>query len=64
MSRRTTETPQGNWFARSQKGSCSATQDLWLGEEQLGKLEEEEEEPATERRRVSTDLGLAFGKKS
>ena len=35
-----------------------------LGEEQLGKLEEEEDEegePATERRREYTDLGLDLG---
>ena len=37
-----------------------------LGEEQLRKLEEEEdkkEEPATEQRRVYTDLGLDLGER-
>ena len=34
-----------------------------MGEEQLGKLGEEEEEPATERRREYTDLGLDLGKR-
>ena len=37
-----------------------------LGEEQLGKLgeeEDEEEEPATERRKEYTDLGLNLGER-
>ena len=38
----------------------------YLGEKRLGKLgkeEDEEEEPATERRREYTDLGLDLGKR-
>ena len=34
------------------------TEDDFLGEEQVGKLGEEEEEPTTEQRRECTDLGL------
>ena len=34
-----------------------------LGMEQFGKLEEEEEKPATEQRREYTDLGLDLGER-
>ena len=34
-----------------------------MGEEQLGKLGEEEEERATQQRREYTNLGLGFGKR-
>ena len=39
------------------------TEAVSLGKEQLGKLEEEEEEPAIERRREYTDLGLDLGER-
>ena len=67
-SRRTSETPPGMWLSRAQKGLCYAwpladkrkswisgmqqTKANSLGEEQLGKLREEEEEPATEQERI------------
>ena len=35
----------------------------YLGEEQLGKLGEEEEKPAAERRRKYTNLGLDLGER-
>ena len=59
---------QGAWLRNGKVGSqvSGKTEADSLGEEQLGKLEEEEDEegePAIERRRECTDLGLDVGER-
>ena len=56
---------QGLWLkngkVRSQVSGIDRSDSL--GEEQLGKLGEEEDDPALERRRECTDLGLDLGER-
>ena len=56
---------QGLWLrdgkVRSQVSGINRSR--FLGEEQLGKLGDEEGEPAIERRRECTDLGLDLGER-
>ena len=71
VSRGRSETPQGTWLGEARKGSLWWREVIvgsqvsgedradFLGEEQLG----EEDDPATERRRVYTDLGLDLCKR-